>query len=58
MFTLIQQAIPYIPPDTISPDCTSMLLALLDKSPSDRIGNNTDLDDLKAHRWMSGVDWD
>ncbi len=59
MYTCIVEAAPYLPAQlSLSPECKSMVLSLLQKDPSTRLGNNTDLEDIKNHPWMRCTRWD
>ena len=46
-------------PDFISPDCKSLLVALLNRNPTKRLGGGKlDAEEVKGHPWFKDINWD
>jgi serine/threonine protein kinase len=57
MYTKIQRGILRFPP-FLSEQCKQLIVALLNRSPDKRLGSFNDLDDIKAHPFYEGFDWE
>ncbi len=45
-------------PVSLTPEAKSLLLMLLNRNPSKRLGSGKeDADEIKRHSWFKGVDW-
>lgn len=57
MYNKIQHGVLRFPP-FLSEGCKSLIVALLNRDPSKRLGSGKDLDDVKSHAFFKDLNWD
>ena len=57
MYKKIQVGILRFPP-YLTDACKEIIVELLNRDPTKRLGSRQDMDDIKSHRFFEGLDWD